>query len=66
MIKGTAGSLGYDDLTDMADQCLTLLRREHFEQGAQSCVELKNMIASLISKNEARELSNSLNGFLNI
>jgi CheY-like chemotaxis protein/HPt (histidine-containing phosphotransfer) domain-containing protein len=56
VIKGTAGSLGYDDLTDMADHCLTLLRREQFEQGLQNCIKLNSKIASLISENDKREL----------
>jgi len=56
VIKGTAGSLGYDDLTNMAERCLTLLRREQLEQGLQNCIKLNSKIASLISENDKREL----------
>ncbi len=56
VIKGTAGSVGYGGLTDMADHCLTLLRKEQLEQGMQHCIKLNDKIASLISENDKREL----------
>lgn len=52
VIKGTAGNVGYDYLTDMADHCLTLLRQDKLEQGMQYCIKLNNKIASLISEND--------------
>lgn len=56
VIKGTAGSVGYGGLTDMADHCLTLLRQDQLEQGMQHCIKLNDKIASLISENDKREL----------
>lgn len=56
VIKGTAGSVGYGDLTKMAEHCLTLLRQDQLEQGVQHCIKLNNKIASLISENDKREL----------
>jgi CheY-like chemotaxis protein/HPt (histidine-containing phosphotransfer) domain-containing protein len=55
VIKGTAGSVGYEDLTEMADQCLTLLRQKHFEQGAERCAELNSKIASIMRENEKKK-----------
>ena len=55
VIKGTAGSVGYEDLTEMADRCLTLLRQKHFEQGMQLCVALNSRIAAVIEENEKRK-----------
>jgi CheY-like chemotaxis protein len=56
VIKGTAGSVGYGDLTDLAEHCLTLLRQDQLEQGVQHCIQLNKKIASLISENDKREL----------
>jgi signal transduction histidine kinase/CheY-like chemotaxis protein/HPt (histidine-containing phosphotransfer) domain-containing protein len=50
VIKGTAGSLGYDDLTEMANQCLELLRQEKFEQGVQHCTRLNSKISRLLKE----------------
>jgi|GEM_PF-1076841 len=56
VIKGTAGSVGYGDLTDLAEHCLTLLRQDQLEQGVQHCIQLNNKIASLLNENDKREL----------
>jgi CheY-like chemotaxis protein len=56
VIKGTAGSVGYGDLTKMAEHRLTLLRQDQFEQGVQHCIQLNYKIASLLSENDKREL----------
>ena len=56
VIKGTAGSVGYGDLTDMAEHCLILLRQGQPEQGVQHCIKLNNKISSLLSENDKREL----------
>lgn len=56
VIKGTAGNVGCGDLTDMAEHCLTLLRRDQLEQGLQHCIQLNDKIASLLSENDKREL----------
>jgi CheY-like chemotaxis protein len=50
-IKGSAGNYGYDDLTNLAEQSLLLLRLKHYVQGIQHCTKLNQKVGEILYDN---------------
>ena len=50
IIKGSAGSFGYDDLTNLAEDSLLLLREKHYIQGVQHCTKLNQKVAEVLNE----------------
>jgi signal transduction histidine kinase/CheY-like chemotaxis protein len=49
IIKGSAGSFGYEDLTNLAAHALLLLRQKQNVQGVQHCTKLKQKVAEVLN-----------------
>jgi signal transduction histidine kinase/HPt (histidine-containing phosphotransfer) domain-containing protein/ActR/RegA family two-component response regulator len=49
IIKGSAGSFGYEDLTNLAAHALLLLRQKQYVQGVQYCTKLKQKVAEVLN-----------------
>jgi CheY-like chemotaxis protein/HPt (histidine-containing phosphotransfer) domain-containing protein len=49
IIKGSAGSFGYEDLTNLAAHALLLLRQKQYVQGVQYCTRLKQKVAEVLN-----------------
>ncbi len=49
IIKGSAGSFGYDDLTNLAAQSLQLLQCKHHVHGLQLCIKLNQKVAEVLN-----------------
>jgi signal transduction histidine kinase/CheY-like chemotaxis protein len=50
IIKGLAGSFGYDDLTHLAGDSLQLLRQKQYIQGVQHCTKLNQKVAEVLNE----------------
>jgi signal transduction histidine kinase/CheY-like chemotaxis protein len=50
IIKGSAGSFGYDDLTHLAADSLQLLRQKQYIQGLQHCTKLNQKVAEVLNE----------------
>jgi signal transduction histidine kinase/ActR/RegA family two-component response regulator len=50
IIKGSAGSFGYDDLTYLAADSLQLLRQKQYIQGVQHCTKLNQKVAEVLNE----------------
>jgi len=50
IIKGSAGSFGYDDLTHLAAHSLMLLRQKEYIQGVEYCIKLNIRAADILNK----------------
>lgn len=50
IIKGSAGSFGYDDLTHLAAHSLMLLRQKEYIQGVEYCFKLNLRAADILNK----------------
>jgi signal transduction histidine kinase/CheY-like chemotaxis protein len=50
VIKGSARSFGYDDLTDLAADSLLLLRQKQYKQGVQHCTKLNRKVAEVLNE----------------
>ncbi|MDB4327383.1 ATP-binding protein [bacterium] len=50
IIKGSAGSFGYDDLTHLAAHSLMLLRKKEYIQGVEYCIKLNLRAADILNK----------------
>ena len=50
IIKGSAGSFGYDDLTHLAAHSLLLLRQKEYIQGVEHCIKLDKKVAEVLNK----------------
>ncbi|PKG97873.1 ATP-binding protein [Paraglaciecola sp. MB-3u-78] len=50
IIKGSAGSFGYDDLTHLAADSLLLLRQKQYVQGVQHCTKLNQKVAEVLNE----------------
>jgi signal transduction histidine kinase/CheY-like chemotaxis protein len=50
IIKGSAGSFGYDDLTHLAAHSLMLLRQKEYIQGVEYCIKLNLRAADILNK----------------
>jgi len=50
IIKGSAGSFGYDDLTNLAAQSLLLLRQKQYINGIQHCIMLNQKVAEVLNE----------------
>jgi signal transduction histidine kinase/DNA-binding response OmpR family regulator len=51
ILKGSAKSFGYDELTLSAQESLLLLREEHYEQAIKSCIDLNQKIMGVLNGN---------------
>lgn len=49
IIKGSATSFGYEELTLLAEESLLLLRKEHYEQAIKSCTHLNQKIMGVLN-----------------
>lgn len=49
IIKGSATSFGYEELTLLAEESLLLLRKEQYEQAIKSCTELNQKIMGVLN-----------------
>ncbi|MFT4806855.1 MAG: signal transduction histidine kinase/CheY-like chemotaxis protein [Paraglaciecola sp.] len=49
IIKGSAGSFGYEDLTNLAAHALLLLRQKQYVQAVQHCTKLKQKVAEVLN-----------------
>jgi signal transduction histidine kinase/CheY-like chemotaxis protein len=50
IIKGSAGSFGYDNLTHLAADSLQLLRQKQYIQGVQYCTKLNQKVAEVLNE----------------
>lgn len=50
IIKGSAESFGYDDLSKLASQSLSLLREKQYIQAVEQCTNLKLKIAEVLNE----------------
>lgn len=50
IIKGSAESFGYDELTNLAAQSLLLLRQKQYVQGVQHCTKLNQKMAGVLNE----------------
>ena len=50
IIKGSAESFGYEDLTNLAEQSLQLLRQKQYVQAVQYCTNLNKKIAEVLNE----------------
>ena len=50
IIKGSAGSFGYDDLTHLAAHSLLLLKQQQYVQGLQQCTKLNQKVAEVLNE----------------
>jgi signal transduction histidine kinase/CheY-like chemotaxis protein len=50
IIKGSAGSFDYDDITNLAAQSLMLLRQKQYVQGVQRCTKLNQKVAEVLNE----------------
>lgn len=50
IIKGSAGSFGYDDVTNLAAQSLLLLRQKQYVEGVQHCTKLNQKVAEVLNE----------------
>ena len=49
IIKGSAGSFDYNDLTNLAAQSLSLLRQKQYVQGVQHCIKLNKKVIGILN-----------------
>jgi signal transduction histidine kinase/CheY-like chemotaxis protein len=50
IIKGSAGSFGYNDLSHLAAHSLLLLRQKEYIQGVEHCIKLDKKVAEVLNK----------------
>jgi signal transduction histidine kinase/CheY-like chemotaxis protein/HPt (histidine-containing phosphotransfer) domain-containing protein len=50
IIKGSAASFGYDDVTNLAAQSLLLLRQKQYIEGVQHCTKLNQKVAEVLNE----------------
>lgn len=49
IIKGSAGSFGYNVITNLAAQSLSLLRQKQYVQGVQHCIKLNQKVVKVLN-----------------
>jgi HPt (histidine-containing phosphotransfer) domain-containing protein len=50
IIKGSAGSFGFNNLTNLAAQSLLLLRQKQYVQGIQHCINLQQKLVEILDE----------------
>jgi HPt (histidine-containing phosphotransfer) domain-containing protein len=50
IIKGSASSFGYDDLTNLAAESLLLLRQKQYVQGVQHFTKLNQKVVEVLNE----------------
>jgi CheY-like chemotaxis protein len=50
IIMGSAGSFGYDDITNLAAQSLLLLKQKQYIHGVQHCIKLNRKLVRMLNE----------------